>query len=82
MTDSKEDKQLLQVPGSSRWQDIKHIVNCSYGFFKKLTLCGKAPAPRKLSARMVVYSNEEVLTWLADPSSYDQAEVDAKRKIS
>jgi hypothetical protein len=79
MADSKENTQLLQVPGTSRWQDIKGIVNCSFGFWKKLTLCGKAPAPRKLSLRMVVYSNEEILAWLSDPSNYDQAAIDAKR---
>lgn len=80
MTELKENTQLLQVPGCSRWQDIKGIVNCSYGFWKKLTLCGKAPAPRKLSTRMVVYSNQEVLEWLKDPGSYSQAAVyEAKR---
>lgn len=80
MSDAKENKQLLQVPGSSRWSEIKEIVNCSYGFWAKLGKLGKAPAPRRLSSRMVVYSNAEVLAWLANPSTYDQAAIDdAKR---
>lgn len=79
MSENTEIKNLLPVPGFSRWQEIEELVRVSLGFWKKLGKAGKAPASRKLSSRMVVYSNEEVLLWLADPSNYDQAEVDAKR---
>lgn len=80
MSENTEVKNLLPVPGFSRWQEIEELVRVSLGFWKKLGKAGKAPVGRKLSSRMVVYSNAEVLAWLDNPDTY-RVESEAKAKV-
>jgi len=70
MSENTEIKTLLPVPGFSRWQEIEELVRVSLGFWKKLGKAGKAPVGKKLSSRIVVYQNDEVLKWLANPDTY------------
>ena len=75
-----EAKQVLAVPGLSAWKTIQPHVRCSYGFWKAKSRAGLAPRAHPMSKRMVLFNNAEVLIWIGDPSGYNQAEVDAKRK--
>lgn len=60
----------LPAVGMSRWQQLQHIVPVSREKWRQLCLAGRAPAPVRISERCTMYSNEQVLRWIADPVGY------------
>ena len=60
----------LPLVGMSRWQQLRHLIPVSRETWRQLVIAGKAPPAVKLSERCTMYSNEQVLRWIADPVGY------------
>ncbi|WP_236873184.1 helix-turn-helix transcriptional regulator [Burkholderia sp. MSMB0856] len=67
---NESQEPLLPPGGHSRLGKFEHLMACSPDYFRDLSKAGRAPQPMRLGRRLVVYSNDEVARWLADPANY------------
>ena len=74
MTNVEEAKPVappvLPAMGLSKWPQIAPFLPIGRETWRKLVRAGKAPQPIKLSETCVVYRNEEIYKFLADPLGY------------
>ncbi|NIF78893.1 AlpA family phage regulatory protein [Paraburkholderia sp. Cy-641] len=61
---------VLPAIGLSKWPQIAPFLPIGRETWRKLVRAGKAPQAIRLSETCVVYRNEEVHRWLADPAGY------------
>jgi prophage regulatory protein len=61
---------VLPTTGLSKWPQIEPFLPIGRETWRKLVRAGKAPQPIRLSETCVVYKNEEVHRWIADPLGY------------
>lgn len=74
MTNAEEVKTVappvLPAMGLSKWPQIAPFLPIGRETWRKLVRAGKAPQPIRLSETCVVYRNEEIYKFLADPLGY------------
>lgn len=61
---------ILPAIGLSKWPQIAPFLPIGRETWRKLVRAGKAPQPIRLSGTCVVYRNEEIHQYLADPLGY------------
>lgn len=69
-TPAAQPALTLPTIGMSRFNQIKPFLPISREKFRQLVRAGKAPQPTRLSLTCVMYKNEELHKFLADPLSY------------
>ncbi|HIH2651550.1 TPA: helix-turn-helix transcriptional regulator [Burkholderia cenocepacia] len=60
----------LPVIGLSKWAQIAPFLHVGRETWRKMVRDGKAPQPIRFSKTCLVYRNEEILRYLADPLNY------------
>ena len=70
MPNTDTPSQTLPPIGLSRWETLAPFIDLSRKGWENLVKRGLAPAPQRLGARCVLYSNAEIHRWLADPAGY------------
>ena len=65
-----QSELVLPREGMSRYEQIKPFISVSREAWRQLVRAGRAPQPIRLSPTCVMYRNEAVRAWLADPLSY------------
>lgn len=65
---------VLPTVGLSKWPQIAPFLPIGRETWRKLVRAGRAPQPIRLSDTCVVYRNEEIYRYLADPLGYRAAE--------
>jgi len=74
---SKQVPDSIPSVGMSRWEQLRHFIPVSRETWRQMSLAGKAPQPVRLTERCTMYSNAEVLRWIADPANYQAGAANA-----
>ncbi|CAM2187679.1 MULTISPECIES: helix-turn-helix transcriptional regulator [Burkholderia cepacia complex] len=61
---------VLPAMGLSKWSQIEPFLPIGRETWRKLVRAGKAPQPIRLSETCIVYRNEDIHRYLADPLGY------------
>lgn len=61
---------VLPTMGLSKWSQIEPFLPIGRETWRKLVRAGKAPQPIRLSETCIVYRNEDIHRYLADPLGY------------